>query len=129
MSGGRPTKYTPELMEKAKSYLDDYEHHGAQFPSHIGLALYLDINTDTIYDWAKQESKKAFSDILAKILQTQHEMLIGHGISGDFNSNITKLVLGKHGYSEKHSQEHSGKVEIKQIERVVIDDNEDESST
>lgn len=118
---GRPTKYTPELLVKSEAYLNDYEHHGAKFPSHIGLALYLDINTDTVYDWAKQKSKQEFSDILCKITQTQHEMLIGNGISGEYNSNITKLVLGKHGYSEKHQQELSGKVEISGIERTIID--------
>ncbi len=121
MPGGRPSKYTAELLEKAVTYMGDYKHNGSLFPSHIGLALYLDINTDTIYDWAKQKNKKEFSDILAKILQIQHEMLVGGGISGDFNSNITKLVLGKHGYSEKHSQEHSGKVEITKIERKIIE--------
>ncbi len=108
MPGGRPTKYTPELLEKARAYLTDYEHHKAQFPSHIGLSLYLNINKDTLYDWAKQKNKKEFSDILCQILQIQHEMLIGGGISGEFNSNITKLVLGKHGYHDKQDQTLTG---------------------
>lgn len=98
---GRPTKYTPELLKKAKKYLNDYEHHKAKFPSHIGLALYLNIGTSTLYEWAEQKNKKPFTDILEEITQKQHQMLIGGGISGEFNSNITKLVLGKHGYHDK----------------------------
>lgn len=101
MPGGRPTKYTPELLEKAEAYITDFYHHNAQFPSHVGLALYLDVGARTLYDWADQEDKQAFSRILEKITAIQHEMLIGNGITGDFNSNIAKLVLGKHGYHDK----------------------------
>jgi hypothetical protein len=108
MPGGRPTKYDKSILEKANKYMDDFHHYGALFPSHTGLALYLELNTDTLYDWAKQEEKKEFSDILSKIKAIQHEMVMGGGISGDFNSNIVKLLLGKHGYSEKQQQEISG---------------------
>ena len=98
---GRPTKYSQELLDKAEEYLTDFEYHGAVFPSHIGLSLYLGLNKDTLFDWAKQEDKKAFSDILRRILAVQHEMLIGNGITGKYNSNICKLVLGKHGYKDQ----------------------------
>ena len=106
MAGGRPTKYTPALLKKANEYLTDYNHYDAKFRSHVGLSLYLEVNRETLYDWAKQDSKKEFSNILDRILSVQHEMLVGNGISGEFNSNITKLVLGKHGYHDK--QEISG---------------------
>ena len=97
----RPTKYNKAILEKANEYLTDFQHHGAVFPSHIGLGLYLDITTETMYKWAKEDSKSEFSDILENIKATQHEMLIGNAITGTFNANIAKLVLGKHGYSDK----------------------------
>lgn len=99
--GGRPTKYTDELLEKAYYYLENFKEFEDVIPSHIGLALHLRIRTSTVYDWAKQEGKKEFSDILDAIMKTQHQILISKGLSGDFNSNIAKLVLGKHGYHEK----------------------------
>jgi DNA-packaging protein gp3 len=105
---GRPTKYTPELIDKAHRYITDFNHYGAVFPSHIGLALYLGLHTDTIYAWQKEEGKEEFSGILGQISQIQHEMLVGNGISGDFNPAITKLVLGKHGYHEKQQTELTG---------------------
>ena len=89
----RPTKYNKAILEKANAYMDDFHHHGAVFPSHIGLALYLDLNADTLYDWAKQEEKAEFSDILAKIKLRQHEMLIGHAITGEYNANIANQIL------------------------------------
>lgn len=107
----RPTKYNNTILEKANKYMTDFYHHGAVFPSHVGLALYLDLNQDTLYDWAKQEEKKEFSEILAKIKLIQHEMLIGGGISGEYNSNIAKLVLGKHGYSDKQDTNISGQLD------------------
>lgn len=109
MAGGRPTKYTPQLLKKANDYLDGgWKQTDSVIPSHVGLALELDITTETLYVWAKEEGKKQFSDILAKILQKQQNTLISKGLSGDFNSNITKLVLGKHGFHDKVTQEQVG---------------------
>ena len=102
MPAGRPSKYTPELLEKAHKYVaGDFYHYGAQFPSHTGLALYLDIRKPTLYAWAQEEGKEEFSNLLEQILEIQHEMLVGHGVTGEFKPVITKLVLTKHGYHDK----------------------------
>ena len=108
MPAGRPTKYNKALVEKAANYLNVYETLGDVIPSIEGLSIYLDIRRSTIYDWENQEGKKEFSDILRKINATQHQVLINKGLTSDFNSAITKLVLGKHGYHEKQQQEVSG---------------------
>ena len=106
--GGRPSLYCKELLEKAKEYLTDYKTEGDVIPSVEGLSLYLEIARSTIYEWAKHEDKKEFSDTLELINVTQKKVLINKGLKGDFNSNITKLALGNHGYSEKVQQELSG---------------------
>ena len=98
---GRPTKYTEALLEKARHYVKNFELLGDVIPSHIGLALACGIRTSTLYDWAGHEDKKEFSDMLDEILQKQHQILINSGLTGDFNSNIVKLVLTKHGYNDK----------------------------
>lgn len=108
MPGGRPSKYTPELLAKARHYLDFYQEYGDQIPSHAGLSVELGVNRSTIYEWAKDPNKQEFSDIFAEILSTQERVLVAKGLSGDFNSAITKLVLGKHGYHEKQDQTVSG---------------------
>lgn len=108
MPAGRPTKYNKEILDKAKEYLLKYDEIGDKIPSVAGLSLYLDICRDTIYDWDGQDDKKEFSYILKQINATQHQVLINKGLSNDFNSAITKLVLGKHGYHEKQQQEISG---------------------
>ena len=98
---GRPTDYNDSILEKANDYLENYESYEDVIPSVAGLASVLGIARSTVYDWAKQEEKKEFSDILQEILSKQERVLINKGLTGDFNSNITKLALGKHGYSDK----------------------------
>jgi len=102
---GRPTKYNTALLEKAQHYLDNYEEYEEVIPSAVGLALVLDITRATLYAWAKDEDKKAFSDILDNINKKQEQVLLKNGLNNKFNSNITKLVLGKHGYHDRPQQE------------------------
>lgn len=96
----RPTKYNEEIVEKAYKYIDTYREHGDMIPSIEGLAEVLDLNRDTLYEWRKHEDKE-FSDILGKLLAKQQKVLINSGLAGDFNAQITKLVLGKHGFHDK----------------------------
>ena len=50
--------------------------------------------------------------ILADIQARQQELLLNSGLTGEFNSTITKLVLGKHGYSEKSENTQVGPVQV-----------------
>lgn len=103
----RPTKYNKEIIEKTEHYLEHFEDYGDVIPSIVGLSLVIDISRETIHTWAKEKGKEKFSDILEKINARQQQVLISKGLTNQFNSNITKLVLGKHGYSDK--QELTGK--------------------
>ena len=96
----RPTKQTPEIIEAAKAYLDNYEAAGDAFPSIVGMALAIGVGKSTLYDWASQEDSE-FSDILSHCREKYEQTLLNGGIRGDFNAAITKLALGKVGYSDK----------------------------
>jgi len=100
----RPTKYSTALLEKAQHYLDHYEEYDEVIPSAVGLALVLNIRRSTLYEWAKADDKKAFTDILDNINKRQEQVLLNNGLNSKFNSNITKLVLGKHGYHDRAQQ-------------------------
>jgi hypothetical protein len=103
MPAGRPTKYSPEMLAKAQEYLDGgYLAGGKVIPSHVGLALCLGVDTQTLDNWAENPERIEFFGILKAIQATQQELLLNSGLTGEFNSAITKLVLGKHGYSEKN---------------------------
>jgi hypothetical protein len=111
---GRPTLCTPELVQMAKDYLDggwkNEEDHN--FPSVLGLAIYLQVSRAVLYKWAA-EGNQEFIDILARANELGEFILVQKGVDGKFNSAITKLVLGKHGYSEKI--ENTNKNEIKDM--------------
>lgn len=99
---GRPSKYTEELLEKARAYVEGgYENEGHEIPSIAGLSVVLGISRDTIYDWQKQDDKAEFSDLMDLLLSRQELVCMSKGLNGKFNSTITKLVLAKHGYHDK----------------------------
>ena len=120
-AGGRPTKYNPAIIDKALQYLEDFKENEAVIPSHVGLALHLGINTDTLYDWGKQKSKQEFSDILKHILDMQHESLLTNGLTGNFNAHITKLVLSKHGYTDNANNNNNIQIVVSR-DGVAIND-------
>lgn len=124
MPAGRPSEYTLEIAAKAWNYLETYESlYKDAIPSIVGLADALNLSESTLYNWDK-EDKPEFLGILAAIKAKQQRVLLNKGLTGDFNSAIAKLVLGKHGYHEKQETELTGKdggpLEITEIKRVVV---------
>jgi hypothetical protein len=99
---GRPTKYSQEILDVALDYLENFEQYGDAVPSQIGLASELGIAISTLHKWKKEPEKEEFSYMLERIKARQEKILLTKGLSGEFNSNIVKLMLAKHGYSNKH---------------------------
>ena len=62
MGAGRPSLYSPELLEKAREYVDNPPQadrtesgtfkDGEVLHSVVGLALHLGISRETVYDWS-----------------------------------------------------------------------------
>ena len=115
---GRPTKYSDLYVKKTKEYVDSCNDELVQvvsgesekftafkekvrvnLPTIEGLAIYLKLHKDTIYDWEKKY--KPFSDVINILRAKQVERLINNGLSGDYNPIIAKVLLSKQGYSEK----------------------------
>ena len=120
---GRPTKYSKEILRRARQYIGQckdgwkkvligvnkrthkkiYQYEeSVNLPKAEGLAMYLEVSRDTLYEWAKQH--KEFSDILELLNQTQADRVINKALNGEYNSLIAKLLLGKHGYKEESKQ-------------------------
>ncbi len=116
-AGGRPTEYTIEITNRANVYLQECVDEIEEFhqtkgeksntyrrlvrvriPTIEGLASYLKISKNTLYDWEKQH--KEFSDVMEDLRQKQAHALIQGGLSGDYNPTIAKVLLTKHGYRE-----------------------------
>jgi len=104
----RPSHYSDEIVRKASKYLEVYEELGDAVPSVAGLSLYMERARSTIYQWAADPEKKEFADILDTINATQEKVALSKGLKGDFNANLVKLLLGKHGYHDKVDQQVTG---------------------
>lgn len=103
---GRPSKYNEEAQELAEDYLLNYSQDGDLVPTLVGLALHLDVATNTIYNWAN-ENNPEFLRVFTRLEQMQHRALVNGGLSGDYNPAITKMMMTKHGYSDKVEQSHT----------------------
>jgi hypothetical protein len=99
--GGRPTVYTEDTAKTALAYITNYANFGDRVPSNVGLARVLEIGTTTLYRWNSDDEKPEFRAILEKLQNTQERILLNMGLDGTYNSNIVKLMLGKHGYKEQ----------------------------
>lgn len=98
---GAPTKYSDKILETAIDYVANFKDYGDEVPSVAGLAVAIGTHRDTIYDWSKQESKSDFSDIVKMLMTNQERNLMNGGLNGSMNPTIVKLMLAKHGHSDK----------------------------
>tara|TARA_R110002153_G_scaffold270596_4_gene437103 strand:- start:7652 stop:8044 length:393 start_codon:yes stop_codon:yes gene_type:complete len=104
MTAGRPSKLTDALIEQAGRYASkEYLLHGEVIPTIEGLSVYLNVSRKTLYNW-KAENEE-FLHILDDLMARQAKELFSNGLTGDFNPTITKLILTKHGYSDRVEQD------------------------
>lgn len=105
--GGRPTDYTEERLAAAERYVNGgWQECGDRVPTVVGLAAEIGVARSTCYEWAKDKEKAKFSDILMRVEEVQERTLVNGGLSNDFNPAITKMMLTKHGYSDKQEIDH-----------------------
>lgn len=122
--GGRPTKYNREAQVFAENYINGgYISCGDAVPSRAGLAVELGISRETLTSWGK--SFPEFLGTLERLLAVQERVTLSKGLSGDFNSNIAKMLLGNHGYSDSQKIDHAssdGSMSPKEPRQLSDDD-------
>jgi hypothetical protein len=107
MTAGRPSNYTPELVAAAWEYArGGWQDAGDPVPSIAGLACEIGVHRETLRLWAKDETNEFFG-ILLTIAQMQERQLLKGGLLGDYNAPITKMMLTKHGYSDRVENDHT----------------------
>ena len=112
---GRPTKYSEAILAKTQHYIDNHLEHNDLVPSMAGLSVTLDVSRDCLYKWSKEEGKEEFLYMLGQLQKKQEKLLLNGGLGGDYNSNITKLMLAKHGYVERQDITSKGEKVIPPI--------------
>jgi hypothetical protein len=131
MSGGRPTLVTPELTAAAWHYVNGgWQEANDPVPSIAGLACEIGVHRETLRLWGKDQDNPFFG-ILCKVAETQERELVRGGLSGGFNSSITKMILTKHGYSDRVETDHTssdGSMTPNFTVRIIRADEEDDDA-
>jgi len=124
--GGRPTKYIPEkIYPLAEEYIKSCGREQTELPTIEGLALKLNVNLDTLYEW--QNKYPEFSETLKKILAKQKTQLINDGMYGGKEVNATMAIFLLKCNHKMVEAGHETKVNIAQVGgkmgiQFVVDD-------
>lgn len=112
---GRPTDYNKSKLDIAINYLENFSSMGDIVPSILGLADELDVRASRVNEWGDKNPE--FQVTLDCILSKQGRMLLSGGLTSTLNSNITKLMLHNHGYSDKSEveQHNTGEAMVKVV--------------
>ena len=103
-AGGRPSDYGDDVLNKSFEYLHGgFKDAGDVVPSVAGLACYLGKSRRVMYTWADAHAE--FMHMLDEITTAQERMLVNGGLLNAYNPTISKLMMAKHGYSDKIEQD------------------------
>lgn len=89
---GRPTKYLPEIIfPQIEEYILSCGREQTALPTIEGLARHLNLNSDTITEWAKEYPE--FSATIKKLVDRQKEQLMNDGMYGGKEVNSAMAIF------------------------------------
>ncbi len=95
--GGRPTKYTPDMVDRLEGYMRNCPD---ELPSKAGFTTIVGVHVNTIDNWGKKYPE--FLWALERLKTYQECILINKGLTGAYNPTIAKLILcSNHGYRKR----------------------------
>lgn len=100
---GRPTKFNDEVLAKAKEYLEAWEELGDYIPQLAGLSEHCQISETSRKKYEKENEE--FATLCARVRARQQRVLINKGLSRESEASLSKLLLMKHGYSDRVEQD------------------------
>jgi hypothetical protein len=66
-----------------------------------GLVIYQYGGTQRVQEWKKDEDKEEFRVLCARVMSMQQKELINMGLSRKTDASLSKLLLMKHGFSDR----------------------------
>ncbi|MGB2865225.1 MAG: terminase small subunit [Sedimentisphaerales bacterium] len=110
--GGRPTKYTPDMIDRLEGYMRNCQD---DLPSKAGFAIFVGVHVNTMDNWGRKYPE--FLWALERLKTLQCSILIDKGLKGAYNPTITKLLLiNNHGFGKRRDtvtdDKHFGAVTV-----------------
>jgi len=95
----RPTKYRPKLIKKVDEFLEIRRKEN-KLPTIEGFGVFIDVNTDTIFEWVKIYPK--FSEAIKRLKQIQSDIMQAgiYNNTGNVAGGIF-LLKNNHGFKDK----------------------------
>jgi hypothetical protein len=124
---GMHPKYTPEeLLDKSVEYEEGWKSKGEIIPTLAGLAVHLKVSKECVSRWRKKEKYEKFDQLCARVQSEQELMLISGGLSKTYDASLSKLLLHKHGYSDRIETDNKHNHTVKKAPPVIqfVDDPE-----
>ena len=91
-AGWLPTKYNPlTTIQKIEKYLQSTGREQTELPTVEGLALYLDVTSETIRQWSKEYPE--FSLTIKKLADKQKTQLMNDGMYGGKEINAAMAIF------------------------------------
>ena len=101
---GRPNTLNSKKDDATKYLYGGWKEVGDIIPSVAGMACYLGVTRETIYDWQRKDTE--FSDTMNSVMAIQEREILNGTLGGTFNAPFAKLLMTKHGYSDKVEQDN-----------------------
>lgn len=96
MVSGRVSTYDEK---KHNGQVKKYINEGG-FLTIAGLAVYMGINKDTLYEWVKRYP--VFSDSIKEVKEIQEHMIVSGAMEGEYNPTMGIFLLkNNHGYKDR----------------------------
>ena len=97
---GRPTTWDDSYIDGIYEYIDNWQVYDDAIPTAERAAKHIGCKLSSIYAQSKQNTELA--EALGEIKQAQKLVLLNASLTGEFNSNIAKLIFSaNHALSEK----------------------------
>lgn len=103
-------KYPADIVQQTRDYISSCTNEQMELPTVEGLALKLDVDDDTLVEWAKIHND--FADVFYKLKMSQKKELVNGGMYGGKEINVAMaifLLKANHGLIETSRTELTGK--------------------
>jgi len=116
-------KYPDNIVELTKKYIQRCGNEQMELPTVEGLAIELDVNDDTLNEWAKKHND--FGEIFRKLKIFQKVQLINGGMYGGKEVNQAMFIFllkVNHGMIETNKTDITSKGEKIEGNQIIFTD-------
>jgi hypothetical protein len=95
----------PQMVKYVRE--EGWKELGHAVPTVEGMACFVGCSRQNVYLWGNDYPE--VKELMDELITIQGFALVNGGLNKTFDSAVTRMLLGKHGYAEKSEVDHSSK--------------------